>query len=299
MNGPRPLVIAGAQRSASTSLAEHLGRHPSILMAPREVRGLEDPYYPAGLAPVLRHVRDAARGGLVAGMKRPELLHKREGAERVSRHLPGAVVVISLREPIARAVSAYGHYVRHGLLPSLPVEDGLGRLFERGAVRRPWHPGDQVLAYSCYADALRRFLGGPGPQPVVLFHEELSADAEGPVSEVVRRLGLEPADLGPFPTANARPARDRLGVDRLANRICYDMRPDLESIVVTSNVVRRGAGRGLRSISAVLPARRPAAESIGADLRRTLGERFGPDVAEVERLLGRPVPPSWRAALAW
>ncbi|HWI05024.1 MAG TPA: hypothetical protein VNT52_14530, partial [Acidimicrobiales bacterium] len=114
----RSLVLAGAQKSSSTSLAELLGRHPLVCMAQREVVAFEDPYYPDSIAEVLAHVEASAGGGSVPALKRPELLYREESVERVRRHMPDPVVVVVLREPVARTVSAYYHYLRYGVLPA-------------------------------------------------------------------------------------------------------------------------------------------------------------------------------------
>lgn len=298
MTAPRSIVLAGAQRSASTSLAEHLGGHPCIAMARHEVVALEDPYYPGRLPDLLRHLRHAGRAGRVAGLKRPELLHRPEGAERVARHLPGTMVVISLREPIARSISAYRHYVRHGLLSDLPIEDGLGELLRRRQRNSAWTPGDQVLGHSHYSEGVRRFLDASGLETVVLFHEEWIGDNGPVVEEIIRRLGLEPVDLGAFPRINAGAPLDRLGLERMANRLCYDLRPEIEAFAVTSNVIRLGAGRALRAVSSVLPRSRNPVDELSTDFRRRLARLFADDVLHLERLLGRQVPLSWQASLA-
>lgn len=297
MTEPRSLVIAGAQRSASTSLAEHFGRHPAVAMAPREVLALEDPYYPKLLPALVRHVRDAHRQGLVAGLKRPELLHRPEGAERLAAHVPNPVVLISLREPISRTVSAYHHYVRNGLIPNWPVERGLSHLLDRRNRRLSWKPGDQVLAYSMYAESVRRYVDNPALRSIVIFQEELVVEPQTVVNDVLRHLCLPPSDLGTLVRANAAPRLDRIGLERLANRIGYEVRAEAEYFEVTPMLVRRGASKALRVIARRLPSMQGSNRPVSEELRRRLGEHFADDVLNLERLLHRPVPPVWRAEL--
>lgn len=294
----RTVVVAGAQRSASTSLAEQLGRHPQIAMEPRELTSLEDPYYPAALPGLLARLAGAHGRGLVAGFKRPELLHGRGCVDRIARHVRGAVVVISLREPAARTVSAYLHYVRHGLLPALGLDKGLSRLLDRRERSEPWEPGDQVLAYSLYAAGVRRFLAEDTIDTLVAFQEDIVHDPAAVGLDVARRLGIEPVDLGPFPRANGQPHQDRFGVERVANRICYDVDRECQTLAVSSSVVRRAAGRALRRVATALPSLPAAHDAVDPQVRQRLLDVLAPDAIELEQLLARPLPDPWRTALA-
>lgn len=293
MNFSRFLVVAGAQRSASTTVAEYFARHPSIVMIKNEVRALEDPYYPRGLRVLLLRSVLANRRGRVLGMKRPELLHRPEGAERLAARFERAVVVISLRDPVTRTVSAYHHYVRHGLLAPLPLNEGLERLLDRQKMGRHWRASDQVLTYSRYSSAVASYRSKSGLTACVVLVDELNERAGDVSARVMESLGVSVIDLGPLPELNAHPTVDQYGVHRTGNRLCYVAVPECEAVRLSANPLRRGPASVMRAFASLLPQRKVGQEALDGSVRARLGAYFEEDLHRLEEILERPLPARW------
>lgn len=113
-------VIIGAGKSATTWLHMALRKHPEVFLPESETPFFEDPYYcESDLTRLFSELRNAQANATV-GIKRPNYLCTPGCAVRLARHMPGALLIAMLRNPVERAVSQYFHLVRSG---RLPVED--------------------------------------------------------------------------------------------------------------------------------------------------------------------------------
>lgn len=294
----KSLLIAGAQKSSSTSLADLLGRHPLVSMAEREVVAFEDPYYPIRLRrEILAHLEASAATGCVPALKRPELLYRPESLDRVRRHLPDPVIVVVLREPLARTVSAYHHYVRHGLLPAVDANLGINSLLDEFAQARSGSARHQVIAYSLYSASLRRLRKEFGNRVVVFFQEELHSDTLSCTSQIFRCLGIETIDLGPLPRSNAGDySIRRLRPSRLGGRIGYKV--DEEGhFYVTTRPVQRLAGQALFALDRLSMPPGGSPPQLNAGVRCRLVGLLASDAQRLPGMLGRPLPEEWLTSL--
>ncbi len=157
---PDALVI-GAQRSGTSSLYKHLGRHPNV--APSLRKEIEyfsidhasgetwyRAHFPARAAPPGRPGGGAGPGS--PSRPRPTTCSTRGWRSGFVGSFLHAKLIVILRDPVARAVSHYHHNVRHGLEP-LGLADALAAEDERldGAYQEVLdHPDSRALA-------LRRF----------------------------------------------------------------------------------------------------------------------------------------------
>lgn len=113
-------VVIGAQKSGTTWLREHLRTHPQIFMPPEELHFFDWPdRYARGAGWYASHF-EAAGEDQVTGEKTPNYLFLPdhpdvpEGAARVHDLLPDARLVVLLRDPVKRALSALNHVVSRG-----------------------------------------------------------------------------------------------------------------------------------------------------------------------------------------
>ncbi|MFL6128114.1 MAG: sulfotransferase family protein [Mycobacteriales bacterium] len=117
-------LIAGAQRSGTTSMYRALSQHPAVLKAPFH-KGVHyfDIGYHRGMAWYRGHFPTGRRAAAVqrATGERPQtfesspyyLCHPLAG-ERIARDLPGVRLVVLLRDPVERAYSAHAHEFARG-----------------------------------------------------------------------------------------------------------------------------------------------------------------------------------------
>lgn len=196
-------VILGAQKSATTFVQCCLEEHPQVLMVPREVPCFEDPDYASFEIGELERLLEPASAERAHGIKRADYLAKPEVPQRIHRHLPEARLVAVLRDPVARAISAYFHYLKLGLLPLLPLERGMPMVLD-GSLSASYPRAASVLEYGRYHAHLSRYLGlFPRRRLLVLIQEELARDNRAAMRQVYEFLGVD-ADFAPPSVGRSR-----------------------------------------------------------------------------------------------
>lgn len=240
------LLLVGTQRAGSTSLFRYLAASPGFAPAQRkEVRFFHiDANYARGLA-WYRKFFDGRRPDAVHFEATPVYLYHPEAALRIHAHYPDARIVIMLREPVARAYSAwnmYYHWARTGRVPlnlyrsRKQPGNQLYSLFFQGRpptfgeyidhelrlmeqADPPHEPG--IIRRGIYADQVARYLELFGPSRVlVLGFSELATRPETVVERVVAfARGREGAATGVARAHNAGTYADecpRAEAERLA-----------------------------------------------------------------------------------
>lgn len=230
VDGMPAFVVIGAQKSASTFLQDQLAQHPEVDIAPGEVRCFEDPFYspqaPTALPGLFQGAPTAVRG-----IKRPDLLGRPEAPARLARHLPQARLLAVLREPVARAVSAYYHYVRHGFAPLLPLDDAFDALLGDRLVET--HPRTrEILAYGRYGEHLSRYHEHFDRDRVLVFEQKgLVGDPLPALRRAFVFLGVDPG-FEPDTTASVSNkgvySPTRLRLLRSKNRVTHSYSPTLD-----------------------------------------------------------------------
>jgi hypothetical protein len=215
-------LVIGGQRCGTTSLYDHLARHPDVLRAFRKEVHYFDVNWPRGEAWYLSHFPTRAWAGLlsrrrgrpvVTGEASPYYLFHPAAAERAARTVPAARLVALLRHPVDRALSHYHHEVRLGH-EKLAFEQAIDAEEERLAGQREAlladdrarsfaHRSWSYLARGRYAEQLEEWWRWfPRERLLVLRSEDLFADPEGTVERVQEFLGLAPMSLGGFGNVN-------------------------------------------------------------------------------------------------
>lgn len=223
-------VVIGAQKSASTFLQDQMAQHPRIEIAAGEVRAFEDPYYQQGAVEELPGLFSGALDR-VRGIKRPDYLGRPVAAERLHRHLPQARLFAVIREPVARAVSAYFHYVRHGFVPLMPVDAAFEALLD-GRLESEYPRSVEILDYGMYGRHLQRYLTLFGRDQVLVFEQRaLTGDPTGSLRAAFAFVGVDP-DFVPTTTTRVSNrgvyAPLRLRLLRTKNRTQYHYTPQLD-----------------------------------------------------------------------
>ena len=278
---PHFLVI-GAYKSGSTALQEALRAHPGIFLPAKgpsffavdEAPAIERPL-PQGT------VRDwdayqalfaDAPEGAVRGDVSPEYLASPRACGRIRARLPDARLVAVLRDPVDRAFSDYLMYVRDGL----EKKDFWTALDEQEERRLTGSATGYYLETGFYGRQLRPYFAAfPRERIQVHLFEDFAVDPDAVLRSLFEFLGVDP-ERGEVPER----ALNVSGVPRNA---------------LVAAAVRHG-----RRVAPILPAavRRRAKSALAGGLdrptlpaedRRRLVELYREDVAELERLLERPL----------
>lgn len=218
------IVVVGAQRAGTTTLFRLLEAHPQ-LVRPTLVKGtgfFDDDFHRglrwyAGHFPLRWTARRLPRGGSPRTFEcSGYYLFHPLAAERIARHLPGAHVVVMLRDPVERAHSAHRHERARGF-DDLDFTEALRREPERLAgegerlVAVPGstsfhHRHHAYLGRSHYAEQVRRLREALGPDRVHLVEaDRFFAEPQKEFRRLQEALGLEPWDCGEVAAWNARP----------------------------------------------------------------------------------------------
>lgn len=275
------IMIAGAQKSGTSSLNSHLGRHPALQATREDADGqsseivwfLRPERFDDGI-PWDFLYGDLRDDALLVG-KSAGLMYDVDAVDRLHAHAPDAQVVVLLRDPVKRAFSSYQFNKQRGIEPAATFEDALAGGAER------FKPGDErrfrcaYTEWSSYHDHVQLLRDRFGPERVhVMIFEELVADPRGVVAPVLRALGLDPEQL-PETLGHANEASQArsLALAR-AVRPGHPLARVLRVVMPMS--ARQRLRRWLRSLNAGSgPAKAPAETldpTTAAELARTLAE---------------------------
>jgi len=131
--------------------------------------------------------------GQLLGEDAPSYLPSRRAIDRLARFLPGAKLIVTLRDPVDRLESQYWHWVRT-FRAHFDLEETL-----------QYQPGN-LLQRSYYEEQLRHVLDRfPREQVLVLLFESLIRDEAGSTARLYDFLGMAPPEgqAAPPPHRNA------------------------------------------------------------------------------------------------
>jgi len=274
--------IVGAPRSGTTSLYEYLRRVPGIYMSP-----VKEPHY---FAPGLRHrylgkpvldfaiysrVRNQAdylklfrsvKNEIAVGEATNSYLSDPGALGRIKEAVPGARIIMILRDPVERAHSHYLTNWNAGWQRT-PFEEVAGTEF--------------YLEPGFYANQVQRSLDIFGSDHVkILIFEEFIQNPRKAVSEVLKFLGVSaepPAIVGEAFNSFTIPRWPLIGPILRSRPVRIAMR-----VLIPS--------RTRRLIRNQILGRKASEPPMPEKARRVLEELFRNDVLRLEQILGRPLP---------
>ena len=265
------VMLIGAQKSGTTSLAQQLGAHPQICLSAEK----EPAFFNSG---------DDWRSGLDAyhGLFTPApgqlcleastmytFLPEFGGThDRIHEYNPDVKLLYVMRDPVERMLSNYA-FRRVRRLTSAPPEVAL--LTDPTFVNRSRY-GMQLRPY------FDRF---PVEQIHLMVFEEHVADTAGSLKDVAGFLGIAP---DAFRSVDPAAKHASTGESRLSERGRRLKRHPVtgRAVATVPAPVRRLAGKTFRTTLDQKP-------SVTPDIRERLWRLVEDDIAQVERWLGRPV----------
>jgi hypothetical protein len=240
--GPRGtspnFFIIGAARSGTTALAEILRSHPDAFVTnPKEpsflaFSGEKVAFTGPGDDVSINRVavtdsdkylslyhsagRKVSRGDASVST----LYYADRSVPTLQRYFSEAKLVVILRDPAARAFSAYSYQRARGLEPLDDFRRALDSEADR--IRRGWHHIWHYVGMGRYAKQLAPFLETFGAERVrILFYEELNRDPATVGRSLFSFLGLDPTvavDLNPVNVSGQPRSRLLQGAIRWAGR---------------------------------------------------------------------------------
>ena len=286
---PRFLII-GAQKSATSVLQAALAEHPQVYMPRGEIPFFEDPDYGSGDLLPLQRLYTRMTDEQVPGLKRPNYLGRPECPARIKHHIPEAKLIVVLRNPVDRLVSAYFHYMRHSFLPLADLHSGVSQILS-GAYAASYPRAAEVLEFGLYGRLLRRYLEHFDRSAFfIVTQQALLSDLGGTWPSVCQFLSIDGAYQ---PRAFSRRVNQgvysllRQRLHRASNPLRYRYTPDLRRRHRRrASVPERAAAVGLlgadRLLSKLVADRKP---ELDAGLRQRVIEYYRDDITEAEKII--------------
>lgn len=287
-------VIIGAQKAASTLMSECLRQHPQAYMPRGENHYFRDPFYHRESLDDLAGLFASSGGYARRGIKCPDYLASPECRQRIRNDLCDPQLLVVLRNPVLRTVSAYHWWLKWGGLPLVPAEEGLSRLLD-GFYAKDHPHSKKILEYGLYGEHLAGWLEHfSRDNLLIMLDDDLRADAEHALAGVFTFLDIDPAFK---PKALQRV--QNAGIYSLARLRFLNRRNRFVVFPESDNTELRlarptSAGQSAYNAAIVLTDRlvlsrlyRNASPMLSASLRERLVDYFSADVERLERLLGR------------
>lgn len=262
-------IVIGAMRAGTTLLHHVLSGHPDIALARMKESDffIAEKNYPRGIEWYRSQfqIEKPIRGEIS-----PNYSKARDFAgvaQRIRQHCPDVRLVYVVRDPVARAVSQYGHSWNMGELRETPEQ-----LLDT-------HEYFSIMDASSYARQLQEYRRFFAPEQILLLDfEAFIADPQPQLDRLLAHLGAAPMPLPPMLRQNGNDELSRVPKPLL--RLAQGrLRP-----LLTALVGPRMRGR-LRRLLARGPQRHPPAfpEAMLARMRADLAA----DTGELRRMTGQ------------
>ena len=297
-------LIIGAQKSASTFAHECIREHPEAFMPRHEIPFFQDPDYREGGLSQFKSIFDAAKNEKAIGIKCPDYLARPECPERIYHHLPNAKLIVVLRNPIDRAISAYYWYMQVGIIPVRPLDEGMKDLIN-GLYDDHYPRSREIIYYGFYHEQLMRYLQYfERNQLLIVQQGDLKKSPRQVISQIYRFLEIEenylPKALNEQPKQSVH-SLPRLKWLAMANRLFYTYRVDKNNMMVLyprNNALFRLGYYLLVAIDRYLLALifSNARAKLSENMRKFLAEKYKNDIAALEKFLGQELT-IWKQAV--
>jgi len=206
-------VVIGAQKCATTWLYDCLKNHSRINL--RNSKN-EDAYYKGALH---RQHGDNwyfsqfknENPDLLKGCISVEYIEDEQSPEALYELNPDIKIIVSLRQPADRALSAYLWYVRKAFIPNIPIEEGMLQAVKhfKGELTDQYTPEyKNIIERGFYAERLKKWYAVFPPHQVkVIFYDEVKRDPLNVLKDIMSFLSIDtsfvPSNLHAKPKKNA------------------------------------------------------------------------------------------------
>ena len=281
--------IVGAERCGTSSLHEHLRKHPQVFLPEKK-----EPEFFATNAPPGEAMRfwegqfcstleeyqalyRGSKGHIAIGDASTGYLWDENAARRIYEVCPEAKIIIILRDPVARAFSAYMMLRRYGADTARTFSEAL--IQDSGRHKTTWFTSFLYIECGLYCAQIRRYFERFGRDRVlVLLFEDLVRDPGTVFVRIGTHIGIDPSlfaatDLSEPSNAFKMPR------SLLAYRVAGLL--GLRSKLLSPTIRKR------LSNSFLFKKDKP---QVDLKSRLYLQEIYAPDILCLEELLGRKLP---------
>jgi len=184
-------VIVGTQKAGTTFIHKCLKEHPDIYIPKGEVSFFENPDYNKNTTDYLESLFRKHQDNKVLGIKRPSYLACKDCPKRIKKEIPHAKLIIILRNPVDRAISAYFHYMKTGFIPILPLEEGMLNIIT-GKYKERYPRSEEILRFGYYYEQLNHYLHYFNKKQILIeLYDELLKNPLRTIQNIYEFLGVD------------------------------------------------------------------------------------------------------------
>ena len=228
-------IIIGTCRSGTTSLLRYLNEHPDIYIVNNEVTFFEEPDYSEtyyGDVSYLERLLEGSHGEKALGIKRPTYILKKESPRLIHKHIPNAKLILSLRDPVDRALSNYFLFMSQGLLKVKPINKGMLDILEGNYGK--YNRTKEIIDYGFYYRQLCRYLKFFDKKQIkIVWFDQLIKNPSNVYKDLLSFLNVDPSFipriLGKRVNEGVR-SLTRNKILFMASHIAFDYNEDLTRI---------------------------------------------------------------------
>lgn len=193
----RPNFIGvGAGRCGTSALFKLLSEQEDIHLSPaKEInffgyRSVESDKHGLSFREYLTFFMGGA-GKKIVGEISPIYLFQDSALEQIKKHIANPKILITLRSPIARALSHYKHHLKFHKISDVNIYFDEGLTAFRSGSMGNWFSPARSLRQSLYANDVSRAVGLFGKDNIhFIFFDDLAANPGGVISDLSSFLGV-------------------------------------------------------------------------------------------------------------
>ena len=292
-------VMIGAQKSATSFLQTCLDEHPDIFIPHGETPFFRSPDYEDGC------IKDISklfyrRYERLFGIKRPDYLADPVVPARLATHLPDAQLLIVLRNPVDRAISAYFHMMLTNFIPVQDIENGMRYILHDKNFIIKYPQSESIIEYGFYYKQIQRYKKYFREEKIkIILHEDLLKNPSFFVEKTYEFLNVD-SDFSPR-SIYQRPKKGihseaRINLNRFRNRLLFywtsdNMRMHRKNVGMFKYIMAQNIALIDKFFMAQFCSDKKP--SISIDLRHELIEIYREDIEALENCMGRSLE-RWR-----
>ncbi len=269
-------IIIGAAKSATTWLMIQLGSHPDIYVHNKEIHYFSSDYS-KGLKWYEKHFR-AVKDEVVIGENSNGYLPSQDAPVRIKKLIPDVKLIVSLRNPIERAYSAYCMHCEKSRI-TCSIEDYLDPelVFEGNR-------GYLLLRAGLYAKHLKRYFNHFNQSQIeIMIYDDLLKSPKGYIKTACDFLGVDYTKILTDYDRRENARRTRSYPTFLEPVPSY-----LEKIRIVPIVLKNFTATKLgMKIREAMQTRQITYPSLTEELKNKLIEYYTPDIIELETIIKR------------
>jgi hypothetical protein len=269
----------GAQKAGTSWIHACLYEHPQIVMpATKEIHFFSN-HYANGLTWYAGHFQDRLAHQVI-GEFSPTYLYHPDAPKRIHAYNPHVKLLICLREPVARTLSAYRYAMQTGAIPPTMTLDTLIEQYPA------------YVEHSLYSVQIERYLHYfKRDQLLIMLYEDIASEPFRFMQDIYQFVGVDPSFRSSMAERKVNASRGipRIGpVDTLIKQLAAALR-QAGLAHLTWVLGRSRFMEAIRRLNTRPPASQPLSARQQADLQRL----FAPDIRALSELLQRDLHEVW------